>query len=94
MIGIVDDDDVSLSNLQRQVLHGVADIGRPKVESAAAAAARLNPHVGIEPHRFRLTEENAGSPDRALRHRSPTVPTISTTRYLVSDACFRAGGRW
>ena len=44
-LGIVDDDDVSLSNLQRQVIHGTDDIGRPKVESAQDAIARLNPHV-------------------------------------------------
>src|ERR1700731_1127787 len=43
-IGVVDDDIVSLSNLQRQVLHGTADIGRAKAESAKAAIARMNPH--------------------------------------------------
>ena len=53
-IGIVDDDVVSLSNLQRQVIHGTPDIGRPKVESAAEAVARLNPHVKVETHRLRL----------------------------------------
>jgi adenylyltransferase/sulfurtransferase len=89
-IGIVDDDDVSLSNLQRQVLHGVADIGRPKVESATEAAARLNPHVRIEPHRLRLAQENA----EALIAGYDIVADGSDnfdTRYLVSDACFRAG---
>src|ERR1700677_4592480 len=58
-LGIVDDDTVSLSNLQRQVLHGTDDIGRPKVESAAAAVARLNPHVRVELHPRRLAVENA-----------------------------------
>jgi adenylyltransferase/sulfurtransferase len=43
-LGVVDDDTVSLSNLQRQVIHATADIGRPKVDSASAAIARLNPH--------------------------------------------------
>src|SRR6186997_1703023 len=43
-IGIADDDTVSLSNLQRQVLHGTPDVGRPKVDSAANAVHRLNPH--------------------------------------------------
>src|ERR671929_523750 len=47
-IGIVDDDTVSLSNLQRQVIHGTPDLGHPKVDSAAAVIERLNPHVGIE----------------------------------------------
>src|SRR5579863_7142594 len=48
LIGIVDDDTVSLSNLQRQVLHRTSDIGRLKVDSAEAAIARLNPHVYVE----------------------------------------------
>ena len=53
-IGIVDDDDVSLSNLQRQVIHGTADLGRPKVDSAADAVRRLNPHVAAVPHPVRV----------------------------------------
>lgn len=58
-IGIVDDDRVSLSNLQRQLLHGTDDVGRAKVASAADAVARLNPDVHIEPHEVRLTAANA-----------------------------------
>src|ERR1700726_1422602 len=58
-IGVLDDDQVSLSNLQRQVLHGTADIGRPKTESAADAIARLNPHVKVEARAERLDSENA-----------------------------------
>ena len=58
-IGVVDDDAVSLSNLQRQVLHGTPDLGRPKVESAADAVARLTPDVRIEAHAARLTACNA-----------------------------------
>lgn len=53
-IGVVDDDTVSLSNLQRQVIHTTAGNGTPKVESAKAFAAALNPHVEIVPHRLRL----------------------------------------
>src|SRR6476469_9460934 len=49
-LGVADDDHVSLSNLQRQVLHATSDIGRPKVDSAAEAVADLNPHVRLEPH--------------------------------------------
>ena len=64
-IGIVDDDTVSLSNLQRQVLHGTPDLGRAKVESAAAAVGRLNPEVRVETHARRLTPESAGDPIRA-----------------------------
>src|ERR1700691_5155305 len=58
-LGVVDDDAVSLSNLQRQVIHATADIGRPKGESAAATIHRLNPHVAVERHNVRLTAQNA-----------------------------------
>ena len=58
-IGVIDDDVVALSNLQRQVLHGTADVGRPKVESAAGAVARLNPDVTLVPMPTRLTAANA-----------------------------------
>src|SRR5215210_6762190 len=54
-IGILDDDTVSLSNLQRQIIHGTPDLGRLKVESAAEAIGRLNPHVTVETHPIRLT---------------------------------------
>src|SRR6476661_7873694 len=57
-IGIVDEDIVSLSNLQRQVLHGTPDVGRLKVESAAEAVHRLNPHVTVRAHVLRLDESN------------------------------------
>lgn len=88
-IGIVDDDTVSLSNLQRQVIHGTPDLGRPKVESAAHAVARLNPHVRVETHATRLTPENAegliGSYDLVADGSDNFA-----TRYAVSDACYRA----
>src|SRR5690625_4658589 len=58
-IGIVDHDHVSLSNLQRQVLHGMADIDAPKVGSAAQAVARINPNVRVEEHVQRLEPGNA-----------------------------------
>lgn len=57
-IGIVDDDTVSLSNLQRQVIHTTGDIGRPKTESAADAISALNPHVRVMRHDLRLDKEN------------------------------------
>ncbi|MGP2491572.1 molybdopterin-synthase adenylyltransferase MoeB [Mesorhizobium sp. PUT5] len=85
-LGIVDDDAVSLSNLQRQVIHGTADIGAPKGESAAAAIARLNPHVKVELHALRLTAENAP----ALVCGYDLVVDGSdnfATRYAVADAC-------
>jgi molybdopterin/thiamine biosynthesis adenylyltransferase len=89
-IGIVDDDTVSLSNLQRQVLHGTPDVGRPKVDSARDAVARLNPHVAIETHETRIEPGNA----HALIAAYDLVADGSdnfATRYLVSDECFRAG---
>ena len=88
-IGIVDDDAVSLSNLQRQVIHGTADVGRPKVQSAADAVARLNPHVRVVTHACRITPENAAS----LMADYDLVADGSdnfSTRYAVSDACFHA----
>ncbi len=86
-LGIVDDDEVSLSNLQRQVIHGTPDIGRPKVESATEAIGRLNPHVQVETHATRLTEKNA----RELVRNFDLVADGSDnfeTRYASADACF------
>lgn len=88
-IGIVDDDAVSLSNLQRQVIHATADVGRPKVDSAAAAIARLNPHVVVQPHAIRIVAANALD----LIANYDIVADGSDnfeTRYLVSDACYFA----
>lgn len=89
-IGIVDDDTVSLSNLQRQILHGTPDLDRPKVESARDAVTRLNPHVTVVAHPMRLTAENA----RELVAPYDLVAEGSDnfeTRYAVSDACFHEG---
>lgn len=86
-IGIVDDDAVALSNLQRQVIHDTPGVGRLKVESARDAISRLNPHVRVETHALRLNEANA----RALIADYDIVADGSdnfATRYLVSDACF------
>jgi len=58
-LGVIDDDAVALSNLQRQVIHGTPEIGEPKVESAATAIRRLNPHVTVETHAARLAAANA-----------------------------------
>jgi adenylyltransferase/sulfurtransferase len=88
-LGIVDDDTVSLSNLQRQVIHATPDVGRPKVVSAAEEIQRLNPHVKVEAHATRLTAANALD----LISRYDIVADGSdnfATRYLVSDACFFA----
>jgi molybdopterin/thiamine biosynthesis adenylyltransferase len=88
-LGVIDDDAVSLSNLQRQVIHGTPDLGRPKVDSAAAVIERLNPNVAIEPHGVRLTAANALD----LIGRYDLIADGSdnfATRYLVSDACYFA----
>ncbi|CDX16398.1 molybdopterin synthase sulfurylase [Mesorhizobium sp. SOD10] len=85
-LGIVDDDTVSLSNLQRQVIHGSDTIGMAKTDSAAAAIMRINPNVAVESHRLRLTEENAP----ALIARYDVVVDGSDnfeTRYAAADAC-------
>ena len=89
-IAIVDDDIVSLSNLHRQVLHGTADVGRLKAESAQEALGRLNPHVRIEKIVARLDQTNA----RALVAGYDVIVDGSdnfATRYAVSDACFFEG---
>ena len=88
-IGIVDDDDVGLSNLQRQVLFATEDVDRPKVEAAAAALARLNPHVAVEPHPFRLGPENV---DGLVAGYDLVIDGSDNfpTRYLVNAACVRA----
>jgi adenylyltransferase/sulfurtransferase len=88
-LGVIDDDAVSLSNLQRQIIHGTPDLGAEKVASAAAAIARLNPHVTVEAHNLRLAADNA----LALIAGYDLVADGSdnfSTRYLVSDACFLA----
>lgn len=86
-LGIVDDDKVSLSNLQRQVIHATAQIGRPKTESASLAISKLNPHVNVEPHEVRL---DAGNASRIVRNYDIVVDGSDNfeTRYLVSDTCF------
>jgi len=85
-LGIVDNDAVSLSNLQRQVIHDTGSVGTAKVESAAEAIARINPHVKVEGHDQRLTVENA----RVLVSAYDLVVDGSDnfdTRYAVADAC-------
>src|SRR3984885_8947668 len=88
-LGVVDDDVVSLSNLQRQVIHTTPDIGRQKVDSAAEQIHALNPHVRFEAHIARLYAGNAmaliGGYDLVL-----DGSDNFETRYLLSDACYLA----
>jgi molybdopterin/thiamine biosynthesis adenylyltransferase len=89
-LGIVDDDVVSLSNLQRQVIFTTADIGEPKAEAAARALAALNPLVKIEPCTVRISASTALD----LLNSYDVVADGSDnfeTRYLVSDACYFSG---
>jgi len=88
-LGVVDDDVVTLSNLQRQVIHATPDIGAPKVETAAATIRRLNPNVTMTPHHVRLAAENALALVRDYDIVADGSDNFST-RYLVSDACFFA----
>ena len=89
-IGIVDDDVVDASNLQRQVAHGVADVGRPKTESAAETVAAINPLVTVVRHDLRLTSENALE---VLADYDVVLDGADNfaTRYLVNDACVLLG---
>jgi len=86
-LGVIDDDTVSLSNLQRQVIFSTGDVGAPKAGRAAEAVTRLNPHVKAEPHVARLTAANAldliGNYDLVA-----DGSDNFSTRYLVSDACY------
>jgi molybdopterin-synthase adenylyltransferase len=85
-IGVVDDDKVELSNLQRQVAHTTARIGVPKVVSAGQAASAINPEIHIEPHRTRL---DAGNALQLISDYDIVCDGSDNfaTRFLVADAC-------
>lgn len=85
-LGVVDDDVVSLSNLQRQIIHDTSSVGNKKVESAKEALARINPNVNVEIFDCRLTGENAGE----LIGKFDIIADGSDnfdTRFLVADTC-------
>jgi adenylyltransferase/sulfurtransferase len=88
-IGVVDDDEVDLSNLQRQVLHTTARVGTPKADSALAAVGALNPDVRLAPHRFRLKFDNIAALIRDYDIVADGSDNFDT-RFLVNDACFFA----
>lgn len=88
-LGIVDYDEVELSNLQRQIIHGTADLGRPKVDSAIDTVRALNPGIEVIAHREKLTQENVA----ALVAGYDIVADGSDNfdcRYLLNDACYFA----
>ncbi|NNE08841.1 MAG: molybdopterin-synthase adenylyltransferase MoeB [Gemmatimonadetes bacterium] len=89
-IGIVDFDVVDYSNLQRQILHGTADVGNAKLDSARRRLEDINPHIRIDTHEVRLTSENALDLFRdydVIADGTDNFPT----RYLVNDACVLLG---
>jgi adenylyltransferase/sulfurtransferase len=85
-LGLVDFDSVELSNLQRQIIHGTEDIGRPKTQSASETIHRINPHVQVALHHARITSENAFE---IIRPYDIVVDGTDNfpTRYLTNDAC-------
>jgi adenylyltransferase/sulfurtransferase len=89
-LGIADDDEVERSNLQRQVIHGDDDVGRPKVESAREFITTQNPDVAVETYQTRV---KAGNIERFLEEYDVVVDCSDNfaTRYLVNDACTLAG---
>lgn len=89
-IGIVDDDVVDVSNLQRQILHATADVGRPKAESAADTLRALNPHVDVRVIKERLDVNNVME---IVAEYDLVIDGVDNfpTRYLVNDACVLLG---
>ena len=88
-LGLVDFDEVDVSNLQRQIIHGTSDVGRLKLDSARDRVADINPHVRIEAHPTSLTAANAielVSAYDVILDGTDNFPT----RYLVNDACVMA----
>ncbi len=89
-IGLVDFDVVEASNLQRQVLFGMEDVGKPKVEAAAARLKSLNPHITVKQYNVRLTSENALDIIKEYDIVADGTDNFPT-RYLVNDACVILG---
>ncbi|MGI3125146.1 molybdopterin-synthase adenylyltransferase MoeB [Nitratireductor sp. PBL-C9] len=85
-LGVIDDDTVSLSNLQRQVIHDTGSVGMEKVESARASILRINPHVTVETHVKRLDTENAAGIIAAYDIVVDGSDNFAT-RYLLADTC-------
>jgi sulfur-carrier protein adenylyltransferase/sulfurtransferase len=88
-IGLVDDDVVDASNLQRQIIHGTSDVGRSKLASASDRLRDINPHTRIEPHDVRFGERNALELVSAFDVVVDGTDNFPT-RYLVNDACVLA----
>jgi molybdopterin/thiamine biosynthesis adenylyltransferase len=101
VIGLVDPDQVSLSNLQRQVIYATADVGRAKVDAASERLSALNPHVQVEAHPLALDEQNAA---RVIEGYDLVIDGTDSfaARFAVNEACYETGrvlvsgaiGRW
>jgi molybdopterin/thiamine biosynthesis adenylyltransferase/rhodanese-related sulfurtransferase len=91
-IGLVDFDVVDESNLQRQIIHSTADVGRPKIDSAADKLKALNPHVNIVKHETMLTSANALEIIKDYDIVADGTDNFPT-RYLVNDACVLSGNK-
>lgn len=89
-LGLVDGDTVSLTNLQRQIIHGTPDVGRSKVDSAAESIIRVNPEVKVEKHELFLNEDNALDIIRDYDFVVEGSDNFSA-KYLVNDACVMLG---
>ena len=89
-LGLVDFDVVDLTNLQRQIIHTVDDVGRPKLDSAAEKLAAINPFVNVRKFETRLTSENALDIFREFDVVADGTDNFPT-RYLVNDACVLTG---
>lgn len=89
-LGLVDGDTVSLTNLQRQIIHGTPDVGRSKVDSAAESIIRVNPEVKVEKHELFLNEDNALDIIRGYDFVVEGSDNFSA-KYLVNDACVMLG---
>lgn len=90
-LGLVDDDVVDVSNLQRQILHRTEDEGTPKIESAARAISALNPEVGLEHFPMRFSAETASEILGAGWDVVVDGTDLIPARYVINDACARAG---
>lgn len=101
VIGLVDPDQVSLSNLQRQVIYATADVGRAKVDAASERLSALNPHVQVEAHPLALDAQNAA---RVVEGYDLVIDGTDSfaARFAVNEACYETGrvlvsgaiGRW
>lgn len=89
-IGIVDADEVDLSNLQRQIIHGTSDLGRPKVESAADTMRDINPHVTVKTYQEFLDSANIMD---IIADYDFVIDGVDNfpTKFLINDACVMAG---